>query len=163
VLATGSGDAACSGTLRGLAQGRRLGTVDGTHIITIVSYGGVGDVVVTELEGPLTVEDIRAFLAEIPAEWTHRAARPALIDCRKASIVLSLDEVRAIAKEAQWLVTSFFSRRFAILATSDLAFGTARMFEAYFGFEAAEQQSTVKVRTFRGFDDALKWLGEGAR
>ncbi len=75
---------------------------------------------------------------------------PARVDHLEAADVLDIARVSR----------SFFSSRkdgnTAIVATSDLAFGLARMFE----MAAEESERSFTIRIFRTVDEALQWFSE---
>jgi hypothetical protein len=61
--------------------------------------------------------------------------------------------LREAATTFRGLDTTVFETRVAILATSDVAFGLARMYQSFRG------DSTVEFEVFRDRAAALEWLG----
>lgn len=85
---------------------------------------------------------------EVPADYSL------LIDLREASgRSVSSAGVRALVERR--LVLSPASRR-AVVVPSDLGFGMARM------YESLRQEQGGGTRPFRDYDEARRWLTEGA-
>ena len=66
--------------------------------------------------------------------------------------------------ELAYLSSSMDSRaspsKLAIVATADLHFGLARMYQAH---REMTKKSTKEVRVFRSREEALKWLGASSK
>jgi hypothetical protein len=117
-----------------------------------ISYRVSGKLVLTHVEGAVTVADVRAYLGAVRSDPAYRAGMSTLIDCRNVTTLLSSEELRIIAADIQHLTTSRARGRCAILAPSEAGFGLLRMYEAY------SEGAPVEVRAFRERDEAMEWL-----
>ncbi|HKC47102.1 MAG TPA: hypothetical protein VKB63_05830 [Gemmatimonadales bacterium] len=68
----------------------------------------------------------------------------------------SVDNMRALAELSATMDAPRTSSKFAIVATSDEAFGLARMYETY---RHLEDKSSKQVGVFRTLDEAYAYLG----
>lgn len=68
---------------------------------------------------------------------------------------VSSDRARQLAEVAARADPPDHSSRFAIVATTDLTFGLARMYATY---RELQERGTKEVRVFRTRDEALTWL-----
>jgi hypothetical protein len=68
----------------------------------------------------------------------------------------SIDNMRALAELSASMDTPQTSSKFAIVATSDEAFGLSRMYETY---RHLEGKGTKQVGVFRTLNEAYAYLG----
>jgi hypothetical protein len=68
----------------------------------------------------------------------------------------SIDNMRALAELSASMDIPQTSSKFAIVATSDEAFGLSRMYETY---RHLEDKSTKQVGVFRTLNEAYAYLG----
>ena len=106
--------------------------------------------------GILTDEDVFGYQREV---WSREDTRGyhELMDMRAVQQIAlpSMDRVRDLANLSAEMDTSKMGSKFAIVASSDLAFGLGRMYEAYRGMNP---KSGKDVKVFRSLEDALQWL-----
>lgn len=102
-------------------------------------------------EGDLRLEDMVAVLNALATE--HGFAYPQCFDARRATILLSADEVRRIVTLTARLRAEHGQARTAFIAESDVSFGMARMYATL----AAETDSGFMV--YRSLGDGEAWLG----
>ena len=118
-----------------------------------VTYRFDGKIVIVELAGAYTMEDLRASLRSLADD----PARPS-----DASLLINLTESRSISERssaevkemAGYLgsVGSRFTHKIALVAPDDLKFGLARM-----GSVGAEERG-ITSKVFRTFEEARAWL-----
>ena len=110
--------------------------------------------------GVLSDEDVFDYQRGV---WTREDTRgySEMMDMRSVEQIAlpSMDRVRDLANLSAEMDAGTAGTRFAIVASSDLAFGLGRMYEAYRGMNP---KSRKEVRVFRSPEDALKWLEEGS-
>ena len=108
--------------------------------------------------GVLTDEDVFGYQKEV---WSREDTRGynELMDMRGVEQIAlpSMDRVRDLANLSAEMDADKRESKFAIVASSDLAFGLGRMYEAYRGMNP---KSGKEVKVFRNPEDALKWLEE---
>ena len=105
------------------------------------------EIVFTTSEGDVTLDDIAEHCRKLKADKAFNPSFSELLDYRATSPALSLDEMRHVASSLD--PYSGDARR-AIVASSDLNYGVARMFEAV--------HAGITVAVFRSMDEALEWL-----
>jgi TPR repeat protein len=110
--------------------------------------------------GVLSDEDVFEYQRTV---WSREDIRGynELIDMRGVEQIglPSMDRVRDLANLSAEMDAGARGAKFAIVASSDLAFGLGRMYEAYRGMNP---RSGKEVKVFRDPEEALKWLEEGA-
>jgi hypothetical protein len=117
-----------------------------------ISYQVLKNRVVTNVEGEVTLDDVRAYLVAVRSDPAYRPGIPTLIDCRKVTTLLTPEDLRTIVADIRRLTTSPVAGRCAMLAPSAAGFGLLRMFEAY------SDGAPVEVRAFHDDAEALAWL-----
>jgi hypothetical protein len=106
--------------------------------------------VISTLAGVATMADASAHQANLRKHPDFDPGFSQLMDCTQVTKAeLSQADVQRLAGEA---IFSPCSRR-AILVTSDVAFGLARMFEML-----RESRGEQGIRVFRDLDGALEWV-----
>ncbi len=103
--------------------------------------------------GELTRDEVVAVIDQIYRDPNFREPRRAIWDLAEATPMLNVQEVRAVVAHVKAHRPAGAGKT-AIVATGDLAFGMARMYEML----ASEQQ--VKTRVFRDSELAQQWLLE---
>lgn len=109
--------------------------------------------------GTLTKDDAFKYQHEV---WTDPAVRGynQLIDASAMTNVdipfPSADAMREMASLAASMDDPGVKTRFAIVATSAVAYGLARMYATY---RALDPRSTRAISVFRSVDEAMAWLG----
>jgi hypothetical protein len=128
--------------------------ISGYSDLTVVpvSYRAVGNIVFADIDGCLSVEEVRADLLDVITDQVHLGGMAALLDFRSVSTLLSSASLRSVAAELRKLTSAQRQPRCAILADSDVVFGLLRMFETYCDGVG------VEVRAFRDRGDAIEWL-----
>jgi hypothetical protein len=103
--------------------------------------------------GLLSNDDLREHYAKIAADPSFQPSFRQLADLRQVT-ALTVD-ARTIAENAGIPVFDPKVRR-AFIASSDVAFGLARMFATY-----AEERAAQNIQVFREMDAAEAWLESG--
>jgi hypothetical protein len=105
----------------------------------------------------LSEEDVFAYQRSV---WSDRdlTGYDEVVDLGPVErlVVSSGDRVRAFAELASAMDVPGVSSRLAIVASSDLTYGFARMFETYREMNQGAQKS---VSVFRSMAAAMEWLG----
>ena len=104
--------------------------------------------------GPVTAEELMAALG---AYYAGSPTRLALCDLSQAKLsLLSTDDIARIVSFTIARAEVRAGGKTAILASRDLEYGMARMYEML----AELRRHPVVIRAFRDRDEALRWLGE---
>ncbi len=118
---------------------------------TLIDIGA--GLVIHEAEGPLSLDEIQSELQATLANPAFSPGMKTVWDLRGASIaalteraVRSLVDFNLVRKEQRG------GGRAAIVASQDVDYGVARMFQAY------AEELPWETMVFRGLDDALPWL-----
>ena len=114
------------------------------------------DLRVHTIRGELVLEELLETLRSLYESPEFRPEQNSLWDVREARLEgLSSDQVKQIGD----LVSEHWGKqaapKSALVASKDLAFGLARMYEA-------RLESRGQVRVFREMEEALSWLGSAA-
>jgi hypothetical protein len=113
--------------------------------------------VVATPDGVLTDAEIFQYQLEV---WSRPDVQgyDEFIDMTNVSEVefVSTNRVFELAKLSESMDPPLSPSKLAILATSEVHFGLARMYEAY---RESGRQNTKVPRVFRARAEALKWLG----
>jgi len=108
----------------------------------------------TTAEGTLTDEELLEHARRLEEDPEADPRCDEVIDVRKVrGVGPSSGAVRETASILRGGERLEKGARLAIVATSEAGFGTGRMFEALSG------DPEERVRTFRGMEEALAWLG----
>jgi hypothetical protein len=114
--------------------------------------------VTAKARGTLTHEDILGYQKDV---WSRPEVNgyDELVDMSQvAQIALqSIERVRELAKLSAGMDISSSASRFAIVATTEEAFGLGRMYQTYRGLD---DRSTKEVGVFRSLEEALAFLKE---
>lgn len=117
--------------------------------------------VVAAPHGKLVDSDIFRYQQEV---WTRLDTKgyDELIDMTGVSEIefISKNRVAFLADLSASMDPPGLVSKLAIIATTDLHFGLARMYEAY---RETTKQGTKLVRVFRNRNDAIQWLGLGSK
>lgn len=109
--------------------------------------------------GTMTGEDVFGYQRDV---WSRADVQGynELIDMREVEHIdlKSIDNMRFLAELSASMDAPAQPSRFAIVATSDEAYGLGRMYETY---RRLEGKSTKQVGVFRSLTDAMAFL-EGA-
>ncbi len=107
--------------------------------------------------GTLTGEDVFGYQRDV---WSRAEVQGynELMDMRDVEQIdlRSIDNMRALAELSASMDAPRVSTRFAIVATTDEAFGLGRMYETY---RRLEGKSTKEVGVFRSLNEAYDYLG----
>jgi hypothetical protein len=107
--------------------------------------------------GTLTGQDVYGYQRDV---WSRADVQgyDELLDMREVEHIdlPSIDNMRALAGLAASMDIPASSSKFAIVATSDEAFGLSRMYETY---RQLEGKSTKQVGVFRTLTEAYAYLG----
>ena len=113
--------------------------------------------VIAKANGTLTDQDVFGYQQEV---WSRPEVDGynELVDMSQVdSIDLpSVDRVRELANLSAGMDNRSSAARFAIVASTQIAFGLGRMYEAY---RNLDDRSTKEVGVFRSRDEALTFLG----
>ena len=105
------------------------------------------------LAGPVNYTDVRQFIATHSLDHNHYDL---LVDLREANLAfLSSNDTHQLASLAGHRFPAERYRRVAIVAPSDEAFGTARMYATH------REGTGLAPRVFRSLEAAEAWLSEG--
>jgi hypothetical protein len=118
-----------------------------------ISYRIEDGIIHSVVEGRFTADDVRAHRTAVRSDSAYGATLPRLVDCREMSTLLSTSDLKALAAEQQATqLETDVPGRYAILVTSDVAFGIARMYGAFV------EDGLLDLRVFRDADEAMAWL-----
>lgn len=79
-----------------------------------------------------------------------------VVDLRKmTSIKLTTEGIKVIGAIASTTDTQDINKKLALIVSSNLAFGLARMYEAYRSFS---KNANKEIRVFKNETDAFKWV-----
>ena len=103
--------------------------------------------------GELTVELIKAQLAETYAHPDFRTDQHAVWDIREAEISVTPEEVYGLAVAVSEAFHGSQEVKVALVVSQDLHYGMSRMYQ-----QILNGESPHSVGVFRDMDDALAWL-----
>ena len=107
--------------------------------------------------GTLTGEDVFGYQRDV---WSRSDVQGynELMDMREVERIdlRSIDNLRALAELSASMDVPARSSKFAIVATSDEAYGLGRMYETY---RRLDGKSTKQVAVFRTLSEAYEFLG----
>jgi hypothetical protein len=113
--------------------------------------------VIATARGALTGQDVFGYQRTV---WSRADVQGynELLDMRAVEGIdmPSVDNMRALAQLSASMDIPATSSKFAIVATSDEAFGLSRMYETY---RHLEDKSTKQVAVFRTLTEAYAYLG----
>lgn len=113
--------------------------------------------VTAKAHGTLTGHDVFGYQRDV---WSRSDVQGynELLDMRDVVQIdlPSVDNMRALAELSASMDIPTTSSKFAIIATTDEAFGLSRMYETY---RHLEGKSTKQVRVFRSLTEAHAYLG----
>jgi hypothetical protein len=113
--------------------------------------------VIATARGVLTGQDVFGYQRTV---WSRADVQGynELLDMRAVEGIdmPSVDNMRALAQLSASMDIPATSSKFAIVATSDEAFGLSRMYETY---RHLEDKSTKQVAVFRTLTEAYAYLG----
>jgi len=80
-----------------------------------------------------------------------------IVDCRKITkLKLTTQGIKTIGTIASSTDTDKINKKLALIVSSNLAFGLARMYETYRSFS---KNANKEIRVFKNESDALNWVG----
>ena len=104
-------------------------------------------------EDPLTDADLRQYQMQLAAHPEHGAGFHQLVDLREVSgLAVTSSGVREAGHLSDHFAEQVRGTRCAVVVATDVAFGMARMFEAYI-------TESVDYRVFTDPDEAEQWIG----
>jgi len=78
-----------------------------------------------------------------------------IVDCRKITkLKLTSKGIKTIGTIASSTDTEDINKKLALIVSSNLAFGLARMYQAYRSFS---KSANKEIRVFKNKDDAINW------
>jgi len=105
-------------------------------------------------EGAVGDDEFLEWGQRVASDEAIPAGRLELIDLRRLELpAVSSQTLRAVADAFRQRDRTQFETRIAVVASSDLAFGLSRMYQAY-RFDAP-----ITLEVFRDMDAARAWLG----
>jgi hypothetical protein len=104
-----------------------------------------------EIEGDVSVEEMRAYIEALHADPLYHAELGGLIDARRITRLPASDELQEFVRLALDSGASRRTRR-AVLVDSEVAYGLARVLEAH------SAEGSTAYRPFRNHEHALQWL-----
>jgi hypothetical protein len=113
--------------------------------------------VIAQAKGTLTDEDVFRYQRDV---WSSPGVDGynELVDMRQVEDIdlPSVDRIRGLATFSAGMDARSSASRFAIVATTEIAFGLGRMYETYRGLD---DRSTKEVSVFRTLEEAQAFLG----
>ena len=121
-----------------------------------ISYIVENGILLTNLRGNVTPDDVRSYRAAVRADPIARPGLLALVDCREVSTLFSTADLKTLAAEAvNAYAHNAVRQRCAVLVASDVAFGLARMYEVLL------KGTPIDLEFFRNSEEAMSWLRSG--
>jgi len=79
-----------------------------------------------------------------------------IVDCRKITkLKLTSEGLKTIGTIASTTDSEILNKKLALIVSSNLAFGLARMYQAYRSFS---KSANKEIRVFKNDDDAFNWV-----
>lgn len=110
------------------------------------------NLVFTTIKGEVTANEVLAALTGLLDSPEYRPGLNGLVDLRESDMDPDAKEIRKIAALLINNKERIGESRSAIVVSEDLAYGLARMFEAY------ADESSIETRIFRDMEAARSWL-----
>jgi hypothetical protein len=110
-------------------------------------------IVHTTVEGIYTADDLIAEFDKLFDNSDFRPGMNGIADLRQAQTYPSSADVMRIARYLIEHQGKIGKSRTAVLVSSDVSFGTTRMFQSYAG------DSLIQTKIFQDLDQARRWLG----
>lgn len=104
--------------------------------------------------GFFTVDDICNGAEQLYGDPLFKKGMNSIVDLTRARIDLDFDKVRDLAKFIKSMENQRGECRIATLVNSDFIYGIVRM------LGALSDSTTSKIRPFKGYDEAYKWILE---
>jgi len=105
-------------------------------------------------EGEIGDDEFLAWGQQVAADEAIPAGRLELIDLRRLELPdVSSETLRRVADAFRQRDRTQFETKIAVVASSDLAFGLSRMYQAY------RSDAPIALEVFRDMDAARAWLG----
>jgi hypothetical protein len=115
-----------------------------------------GSLILATASGTVTNQDLSDYVSALAKDVRVKPGMKELIDLRGAAgAEVTSNGLISLATFSVSQKERFRGTRCAIVADRDLAFGLAKMYEAYSKGEGIP----VERKVFREFDEACKWLG----
>lgn len=113
------------------------------------------DLVNIEATGTVTLDEVLQLIENLSVAGDDIKGRNGIVDAsRAAGTTLTFDSVRRVSDQVTRVESIFRGSRWAIVATSDVMFGIARI------YETLRMGKSFDVRTFRSRNDAESWIKE---
>ncbi len=113
------------------------------------------DLVYIEATGTVTLDEVLQLVENLSVAGTDIRGRNGIIDASRATgTTLTFDSVRRVSDQVTRVEEIFRGTRWAIVATSDVMFGIARI------YETLRMGKSFEVRAFRSRRDAELWINE---
>lgn len=113
------------------------------------------DLVCIEATGTVTLEEVLQLVENLSVAGSDIKGRNGIVDASRAvGTTLTFDAVRRVSDQVTRIEEVFRGTRWAIIATSDVMFGIARI------YETLRMGKSFEVRAFRSRRDAEMWIKE---
>ena len=124
-----------------------------------IAYDQDLNCVVFTTEGPFDVDALAGSIDDIVNKLEAYPSSNFLGDHSLSSLEpLSVNDVRQISGLARKLADSLTGKKFALIFHGDLAFGLARMWQAF-----TEEKGTFAIGIYRSKEKAISWLQKDIR
>lgn len=104
-----------------------------------------------ELTGALDAKEVAEAVGSMVRSPDYQRSAPRLYDVREVEDSIETPDLRSLAHRPEF-IDNVENARSAIVATRDLTFGIARMYQTWM------DDQPVRVRVFRDVDEARAWL-----
>lgn len=107
-------------------------------------------IIITQAQAGVSIDEMRSHMSTVSSHPDIHPDFSHLFDLREAkNINFNTNEVKQLAE------FSYFddSSKRAIVASSDLYYGMARMYEIF------KESSSANIRVFRTYEEAKEWIG----
>jgi len=120
--------------------------------------------IVTTWDGDLVdidlIEALKEYQKDIQGHPEHLGYNELVDLSNVRRIKVTTEGIKNIGRIASRTDQNGVDRKLAFIVSSDLAFGLARMYEAYRGFT---RKTNKEIRTFRNKSDAYKWVTDNTK
>jgi len=122
-----------------------------------IQYDKSLDCLVIEASGDITFKDLPTINEGVHAHEKFRYNIAQICNCSDGSLILTLDELRAFAKDAAEYALRFGEKRkLALVDSKPVNFGMMRQYQALL-----DTGPEVAIQVFKSMDDARDWIREG--
>ncbi len=121
-----------------------------------LEFESEGNYATARVWGPASLEEMRQLSEALIAQPSWRRGMALILDGREMETEhLSRSDIQAMAESTLDFNEAMGDGKGAIVVSGDLAFGLARMWNAY-----NEDRITTRNRVFRSMDEAMCWIRE---